>query len=334
MDLNEFVSKADYFSSRKTPFLFIIDFELKKPEIFTLSELEEGPENVKYYIDGKTNYDIKAHPVNQGSPKKPVNIKKFPISKDRYLNAFGHVHENQLSGNSYLLNLTFKTPVKINIPLEDIFYNSRARYKLYFKKGDAGFVSFSPETFVTIQDDVIFTYPIKGTLDSTIKDARQRLLSDKKERAEHLTVVDLLRNDLNIVAEGVMVKRFCSVEEIKTNSGGLLQMYSEIRGTLKKDFKGQIGSMLLNLLPAGSICGAPKKKTLEIIKEAEIEERGYYTGIFGIFDGQNLKSSVLIRYIENIGGNYYYRSGGGITVYSDPLKEYNEMVEKIYVPIY
>ncbi len=88
------------------------------------------------------------------------------------------------------------------------------------------------------------------------------------------------------------------------------------------------------LLPAGSVTGAPKKKTLEIIEETENYDRGYYTGIFGIFDGKNLDSCVLIRFIENqITDKLIYKSGGGITFLSDAEKEYDEMLKKVYVPI-
>jgi len=95
-----------------------------------------------------------------------------------------------------------------------------------------------------------------------------------------------------------------------------------------------LGEIILKLLPAGSISGAPKKKTVEIIKDIETEKRGYYTGIFGHFDGKNLDSCVMIRFIEKNNDRLYYRSGGGITIYSDPEKEYKELMDKIYVPIY
>ena len=88
------------------------------------------------------------------------------------------------------------------------------------------------------------------------------------------------------------------------------------------------------LLPAGSISGAPKEKTVQIIQQAEGEKRGYYTGIFGYFDGNNLESAVAIRYIEkNEQGEMLFRSGGGITSQSSLEEEYQEILEKVYVPI-
>ena len=87
------------------------------------------------------------------------------------------------------------------------------------------------------------------------------------------------------------------------------------------------------MLPAGSICGAPKEKTVSIIQEVEQEKRGYYTGIFGFFDGENLDSAVNIRYLEKHQSEIRYRSGGGITSLSNLESEYNELIEKIYVPV-
>jgi para-aminobenzoate synthetase component 1 len=89
---------------------------------------------------------------------------------------------------------------------------------------------------------------------------------------------------------------------------------------------------LFELLPAGSISGAPKEKTVEIIKQTETYKRGYYTGICGIFDGQNLDSGVMIRFIEKQGSQYYFKSGGGITVNSIAEEEYHEMIQKVYLP--
>ncbi len=86
-------------------------------------------------------------------------------------------------------------------------------------------------------------------------------------------------------------------------------------------------------MPAGSISGAPKQKTLEIIRKAEYQDRGYYSGICGVFDGNNLDSGVMIRYIENQHGSTYYRSGCGITSMSDLHVEYQEMIDKVYLPL-
>jgi para-aminobenzoate synthetase component 1 len=143
--------------------------------------------------------------------------------------------------------------------------------------------------------------------------------------------VDLIRNDLSIVAKDVKVNRYRYVEEIQAHDKTLLQVSSEISGILPPDYKSSLGTIITSLLPAGSICGAPKESTLKIIKEAEGYNRGYYTGVFGIFDGCNLDSAVMIRYLEKSDDKLWYKSGGGITIQSNPEKEYRELIDKVYV---
>lgn len=87
------------------------------------------------------------------------------------------------------------------------------------------------------------------------------------------------------------------------------------------------------MLPAGSVTGAPKRETIKIIEEVEQYDRGWYTGVFGIFDGKQLDSAVMIRFIERDSEGLIYKSGGGITFMSDPAKEYEELIAKVYVPV-
>jgi len=89
----------------------------------------------------------------------------------------------------------------------------------------------------------------------------------------------------------------------------------------------------MGMLPAGSVTGAPKKETVRIIRESEKYNRGWYTGIFGVFDGRNLDSAVMIRFIENDSGTMCYKSGGGITFMSNAESEYKELIGKVYVPV-
>jgi len=187
--------------------------------------------------------------------------------------------------------------------------------------------------FVSISNGIISAYPMKGTIDASIPNAETFILQNEKELAEHITIVDLLRNDLSIVSRNVSVKRFRYIDLIKTNEKNLLQVSSEITGVLDIDYYKNIGNIIFELLPAGSISGAPKKSTLSIIRESEIYERGYYTGVFGCFDGKNLKSAVMIRFIEASKEGFIYKSGGGITIYSESESEYIELIDKIYAPI-
>jgi para-aminobenzoate synthetase component 1 len=195
------------------------------------------------------------------------------------------------------------------------------------------FTCYSPESFIKIENGKIRSFPMKGTINASEENAENKILSNRKEMAEHATIVDLIRNDLSMVAKDVQVEKFSYVEKIITHEKQLLQVSSSIAGKLPDEYSKRIGTIIFTLLPAGSVSGAPKKKTLEIITESETHERGYYTGIAGIFDGKNLDSCVLIRFIEQENGNLFFRSGGGITVNSDPHSEYQEMIDKIYVPI-
>jgi para-aminobenzoate synthetase component 1 len=175
---------------------------------------------------------------------------------------------------------------------------------------------------------------MKGTIDAAVPDAEKVLLNDEKETAEHVTIVDLLRNDLNMISNNVRVEEFRYIDRLKTNFKELLQVSSVVAGDLEKDYHKNLDDLFDKILPAGSITGAPKKKTVEIIKDAENYNRGYYTGVFGYYDKGVLESAVMIRFIEKENDRYYFKSGGGITIYSDPEKEYQELIDKIYVPVY
>ncbi|HEQ71240.1 MAG TPA: aminodeoxychorismate synthase component I, partial [Spirochaetia bacterium] len=245
--------------------------------------------------------------------------------------SFQAVIEELRRGNSYLVNLTFPTKVTVNFSLKEVFERCRAPYKLLFKDQ---FVVFSPEQFVEIRENILRTFPMKGTIDANLPRAAERILEDEKERAEHVTVVDLLRNDVGRVARRVTVPRFRFLSEIRTHEGRLLQVSSEIRGRLDPAWHERLGDILCAMLPAGSVTGAPKQKTVEIIRRVEPYERGYYTGVFGVYDGTRLDSAVMIRFLERDGKRaFVYKSGGGITADSMAEKEYREMLEKVYVPI-
>ena len=316
------IKHMNQLGAERESFLFIVDFEMRHNLV--ISPREAFLQGILFNFNGHSNYPK--------SIDKPQNIEldKNPIPFTVYDNAYQKVLYHLQRGNSYLVNLTFETPVQTEKSLTQIFHGSVAKYRLLYQNQ---FVVFSPETFIKTNENLIFTFPMKGTIDATVPDARELLLSNKKELAEHATIVDLLRNDLSRVATNVTVDRFRYIDKIQSNQKSLLQVSSQISGKLPAHFRKNIGNIVFEMLPAGSISGAPKKKTLEIIAEAENYSRGYYTGIAGYFDGSNLDSCVLIRYIENRNGCFFYKSGGGITTQSNEKEEYNELIEKIYVPI-
>ena len=319
--IQESIEKINELGTKRIPFFFMIDFEMKKPIIYPLDEL---PDHIWYDLNGVSNR--KANEADSVFFRFEPN----PVSKQEYTKAFAIVQGHLQYGNTFLLNLAFPSQVDTELSLEDVYHRSEAKYKLYLKDE---LVVFSPEIFVQIKDDYIYSYPMKGTIDAEAMGADLHILNDKKEIAEHSTIVDLIRNDLSMVAKEVRVTKFRYIETIKTNINKLHQVSSEIRGKLSSNFHDRLGSILFTLLPAGSISGAPKPKTLEIIREAELYDRGYYTGVFGIYDGETLDSGVMIRYIEqSADGSLQYRSGGGITAMSNLETEYQELIDKIYVP--
>jgi para-aminobenzoate synthetase component 1 len=311
---------------QRIPFLFIIDFDVQNAYIAPLASLNNS---IYFSIDGFTNFTLKS--FNLSFKFQQPLIKKKVVNLAQYQQAFNRVIAEMKAGNTYLLNLTFPTEIEINTTLLNIFYWSQAQFKLYFQDQ---FITFSPERFIKIANNLITTYPMKGTIDAHLPQAQEKILADEKEMAEHTMVVDLLRNDLSIVAKQVRVNRFRYIDSIIAGHKTLLQVSSEISGVLEKNWPERLGDILLPLLPAGSISGAPKKKTVEIIKAVEGYQRGFFTGIFGYFDGQKLDSAVMIRFIEKHPEQLIYKSGGGLTIDSDLNREYEEMLAKIYLPIH
>lgn len=314
------IDQLNSFGRKGEPFVFLIDFEGNNPLVFQPNETN----SILWQTQRNSNFSKK------GIDKQLTNWETQPVSFERYQEGFQSIQNHIHNGDTYLLNYTQPTIIETNLNLEEIFDLSSAPYKILLRDN---FVCFSPEIFVTIEDGKISSYPMKGTIDASIENAKELILNDIKEVAEHNTIVDLIRNDLSLIAENVTVEKFRYLDRIKTNQQDLWQVSSKITGDLPENYSENIGELIYTMLPAGSISGAPKKKTVEIIRDAEKYTRGYYTGIFCYFDGKNLDSCVLIRYIENKNGKLIYKSGGGITFKSNAKLEYEEMLKKVYVPI-
>ena len=302
-----------------TPFLFIISYDQNK--IFSQA-LDDLDDDIYYKLEEWRNYPVQKR-------NKAFTFSTSPVDFNTYKKSLDTILEEIRSGNTYLLNLTFQTPVESNLTLKEIFTYAKAKFKLYFKDE---FICFSPERFVEIEDNTIATYPMKGTIDANLPQAKETILNDAKEKAEHVMIVDLMRNDLGIIGTHVKVEQFRYVEKIKAGKKELLQVSSKITAELPSSWKDNLGGLLGNILPAGSISGTPKKSTVHIIENVENFERGFYTGVFGIFDGKSLRSSVMIRFIEKEEDTLFYKSGGGITIDSDAKSEYEELIDKIYLP--
>lgn len=376
----EIIDKINRLASQDETFLFVINYQGDKAFIRQLSDI--NPEECLFDFEGRGNFSDEMK--NNSEKIAEISWQIAPPLYEDYERSFDIVKNNIMAGNSYLTNLTCKVPVSCNLSLEDIFNQAKGKYKLLLRrkrnqaedkaqqeeeaqnKADKKeenieeisnpFVCFSPETFVRIKYGRIYSYPMKGTLDASLPDAEKQLMEDRKEAAEHATIVDLIRNDLSRVAENVRVDKYRYIDVLHTNKGDILQTSSEISGSLPEDYRQHLGEILDTQLPAGSITGAPKDKTMQIIHEAEGYDRGFYTGIMGIYDQGELNSAVMIRFIEeenspvdfeadgekNFKANegkepkesreLYFKAGGGITSKSDCRREYEEVIQKIYLP--
>ena len=367
----EIIDKINRLASQDESFLFVINYQGDKAFIRQLSDI--NPEECLFDFEGRGNLSHAWKETLKVETSETTWQIEPPLYED-YERSFNIVKSNIMAGNSYLTNLTNRVPVSCNLSLEEIFHRAKGKYKLLLRRKRTQaedkahlkeenieenlipFVCFSPETFVRIKGGRIYSYPMKGTLDASLPNAEKLLMEDRKEAAEHATIVDLIRNDLSRVAEDVRVDKYRYVDVLHTNKGDILQTSSEISGRLPEDYPHHLGEILDAQLPAGSITGAPKDKTMQIIQEAEGYDRGFYTGIMGIYDQGELNSAVMIRFIEeetspvdfeadgkkNFKANagkkpkesrkLYFKAGGGITSKSDCRREYEEVIQKIYLP--
>jgi para-aminobenzoate synthetase component 1 len=221
------------YGRRVQPFLFIIDFDCQKPIVLRLDEVSEG--RILFDIHGFTNVHAPA------AVNKNLEFQKYPVPFQTYKKAFEHVQYHISNGNTYLLNLTTATPIETNYTLSDLFFRSTAKFKLLYENS---FVVFSPEIFVRIEDSFISSFPMKGTIDAALPQAEEQILLDEKEKAEHATIVDLIRNDLSIVAANVVVEKYRYFDRIRTNDKELLQVSSKITGHLEGSYRERIGDII------------------------------------------------------------------------------------------
>lgn len=253
-----------------------------------------------------------------------------------YADAFAAVTEELHAGNSYEVNLTYRDHRACDLDPVEIYRRLRstnpAPYAGVLRHGDTWLLSASPERFATIdRNRRIETRPIKGTTPrgaTPEEDERRRheLATDPRFRAENLMITDLLRNDLSMVCEpgSVEVPRLMEVESYAS----VHQLVTTVAGRLR-DGIGTVDA-LRALFPAGSMTGAPKQRTMEIIDAVEREPRGVYAGAFGWISGDGRADlGVVIRSLFRSGGGpWTWGTGGGITVHSEVEQEWTETLWK------
>ncbi len=325
VDAGRGAAEMDRLAAAGIPFIFIVDAWAEHWVVLDLPTAASA--GILWNIEGRGT--LKEAQLPEGDFRFNSSV----VSLETYRRGFDIVHKAQFNGDSWLANLTFPTVLDTDLSLELLAGCARAPFRLL---AEDHLAVFSPERFISISDGgQISSFPMKGTIDAALPDAAQRMLADEKEAAEHVTIVDLIRNDLGMVARQISVPRYRFITEVKAKGRHLLQLSSQVSGELGPDWQNRAGTILKRLLPAGSVTGAPKKRTAEVIKEAEGYNRGWYTGVFGIFDGSSLDSGVMIRFVEKSDegdGALIYKSGGGITIYSDMESEYAELKAKIYAP--
>lgn len=259
---------------------------------------------------------------------------ELEISKESYVAAIARIKEQLAAGNTYQVNFTdrlaFNSPLSAAAMFTALSAQQHVAYSAFLNVEGQSIVCLSPELFFATQGDRIVTRPMKGTMPRGLDLADDERLADllrndEKNRSEHVMIVDLLRNDLGRICRSgsVEVKDPFSVERYDT----LHQMTSTVVGNLRAGMT--FYDIFRGLFPSGSITGAPKHRTMQIIHELERQRRGVYTGAIGfISPNRSSAFNVAIRTLVMQDGEVTMGVGGGIVADSKPEDEYRECLLK------
>ncbi len=255
---------------------------------------------------------------------------ELQISREDYAEKLARIHEYLSAGHTYQVNFTDRIcgyTEEDPLPVyETLLWQQPVSFAAYVNSPYQTILSFSPEMFYRLSREEIVVRPMKGTWPRGVnkasdREAEAQLQADEKNRSEHVMIIDLLRNDLGRLCEygSIHVDKLFHIERYKT----LLQMTSSISG---RPYAGTAPSKIFRkLFPSGSITGAPKKRTMEIIRELERSPRGVYTGAIGYFGpGNEACFNVAIRTLSFEGKQLTFGVGGGITAGSVAQQEYEE----------
>ena len=278
--------------------------------------------------DGYSKFDLKCD----------KNIFLFPrqsISMEEYVSDINAIKNYISSGDTYEVNYTYDWDVVHPFDGFELYKSlllfQKTPYNAYIKNEYEEVLSFSPELFFEIKDNKIFTKPMKGTIkrgENEIEDAAniEFLKNDIKNRAENVMIVDLLRNDLSKIAKTgtVNVPKLFDIETHST----LHQMTSEVTAEIRDGIS--LYDIFEAIFPCGSITGAPKIRTMEIIDELEHGSRNIYCGAIGLITPEKMTFSVPIRILQRTAGSdeFKYRVGGAVVWDSDAYNEWEETIVK------
>ena len=256
------------------------------------------------------------------------------ISKSDYISNFNKIIHHIKSGDVYQLNYTHPLISETNADPISLFNAMRQKnevgYSAFIEDDDWAIHSLSPEQFIVIENGIISTKPIKGTISrgrtsNEDEEYLNQLLENKKEQAELYMIIDLLRNDLGKVCQtgSVRVLESKSIQKLEK----VFHTYGFVQGRLKNEISAI--EALLSMIPGGSISGCPKKRACELISELERTPRGVYTGTIGyILPNGSLHFNIAIRTITQIKEKLTLGVGGGITIGSNYEDEFNESLVK------
>lgn len=275
-------------------------------------------------------------PVDMTYTKKPVNkpVITSNTTKEQYMANVLKCKEYIAAGDIFQVVPSQRFSTKVTAEPFDVYRALRSLnpspYMYYLSYGDIKLVGSSPEILVTEERGVVNTRPIAGTRPrgATPEEdiaLERELLADTKERAEHIMLVDLGRNDIGRVCEygSVEVDQLMVIERYSH----VMHIVSNVRGKLQKD-KDQF-DLLRACFPAGTVSGSPKIRAMEIIDEIEPTRRGSYAGAIGYFSySGDMDTCITIRTMLIKGDTAYVQAGGGVVADSDPEKEYQETVNK------
>jgi para-aminobenzoate synthetase component 1 len=256
------------------------------------------------------------------------------FTRDQYIHAVEKAKEYIAAGDIFQVNLSQRFKTKLHLDPLDLFFmlqrTNPAPYSAFLRMGSAAIVSSSPEMFLSVRDRHAVTRPIKGTRRRGKSAGEDRCLAEEllkspKDAAELAMIVDLERNDLGKVCRYGTV----GVAESKTleNYASVHHLVATVEGELRDDC--DVTDLLLAMFPGGSITGAPKIRSMEIIAELEPTTRGAYTGCIGYIGANgNVDLNIAIRTIVTCGDCAFFNVGGGIVADSDPESEYEETLYK------
>ena len=319
----------------------IIAFDKKELRLVLISNilLDKTSDIEVEYTRAVEKLEVMRKLLGQPLPANSIDIrpKGEPVSnvaRETFEAAVERCKEYINAGDIFQVVLSQRFTVAVEADPFDLYRILRvvnpSPYMYFLRQGDASVVGASPEMLVRVEDGKVEVRPIAGTCRRGENDAEDqalidRLLADPKERAEHIMLVDLGRNDVGRVSEPGCV-RVSDMMHIEKYSH-VMHIVSNVEGDLKKD--NDIFDAFFSCFPAGTLSGAPKIRAMEIIDEQETVKRGLYGGALGYIDfSGRMDTCIVIRTIVYHDGNALIQAGAGIVADSVPSREYQETVEK------